>query len=59
MNDQDGPTVANVVYETLFAGESEFLDPDDVAYALDAAVLELRQAGVPPDRWGPYIHIGV
>ncbi|KAE9392588.1 hypothetical protein BT96DRAFT_967389 [Gymnopus androsaceus JB14] len=59
MNDQDGPTVADAVYGQLFAGDSEYLNPNDIPYAVDAAVLKLKQAGIPPVRWAPYIHIGI
>jgi hypothetical protein len=31
---------------------------DSVAFALDAAVIKLRDSGVPPDRWVPFIHMG-
>lgn len=56
MNDEDGPKVAQIVYKALF--ESEHLDPDAIAYALDDAVQGLRRAGLPPNRWAPYIHMG-
>ncbi|KAJ7141482.1 CHAT domain-containing protein [Mycena epipterygia] len=61
MNDRDGPVVADVIYEQLFtqAGNSKYLNPDDVAYALDTAVTKLKQAGAPPVCWAPYIHIGM
>jgi hypothetical protein len=56
MGDEDGPTVARRVYATLFAQES--VNAEDVPYALDAAVQELRSAGVSPSRWATFIHLG-
>jgi hypothetical protein len=59
MEDVDGPMVAKLVYKDIFTGQSEYVDPDDVAYALDAAVLELRRVHPDPSRWAPYIHLGI
>lgn len=59
MNDADGPIVANTIYEALYEGESEFLDPDVVPYALDEAVGKLRRMGLHRSRWAPYVHIGI
>ncbi|PSR76432.1 hypothetical protein PHLCEN_2v8467 [Hermanssonia centrifuga] len=61
MRDDDGPTVAKVVYKQLFSQDSEnlALDPDDVPYALDDAVRKLRETGCPPHRWAAFIHLGV
>jgi hypothetical protein len=39
--------------------DSEFLDPDDVPYALDDAVQKLRKAGLDPSFWATYVHIGI
>lgn len=59
MSDVDGPVVARRVYAQLFAGDSEFLDPDAIPYALDAAVGQLRAKGLHPSRWAPYVHLGM
>ena len=59
MGDVDGPIIARKVYEELFGGDSEHLDPDDVPYALDAAVALLRKRGMPTSLWATYIHIGL
>jgi hypothetical protein len=56
INDFDGPKVAKWFYEELFS--NEVIDVDSVAYALDVAVGKLRETGVLPDRWAPFIHIG-
>jgi hypothetical protein len=56
INDFDGPKVAKWFYEELFT--NEVIDVDSVAYALDIAVGKLRDSGVPPDRWAPFIHMG-
>jgi hypothetical protein len=56
MHDADGPDVARSFYERLF--ESEELDLDSIAYALDEAVTQLRKEGVPASRWSLFIHIG-
>jgi hypothetical protein len=56
ISDTDGPKVAQWFYEELFA--KEVVDADSVAYALDSAVGKLRDSGVSPDRWAPFIHMG-
>jgi hypothetical protein len=42
MEDVDGPLIAQSVYKDIFDGDSEYIDPDDIAYALDTAVRQLR-----------------
>ena len=59
MDDVDGPAVAKRVYEEIFNCDSEYIDPDTIPYALDAAVGELRQRKLHPSRWAPYIHLGI
>jgi hypothetical protein len=54
--DTDGPNVAKWFYEELLS--KEVVDADSVAYALDSAVSKLRDSGVSPDRWAPFIHMG-
>lgn len=58
MDDRDGPVVAKAVYAGLFNGASDILKIDSVPYALDAVVTSLREQGLHPSRWAPYIHIG-
>jgi hypothetical protein len=57
MGDDDGPAIANSIYEALLEGE--VLNLDAVPYALDEAVGALREKGVPPSRWATFIHIGI
>jgi hypothetical protein len=59
MHDLDGPMIAGKVYSELASAHSEFMDPNDVPYALDAAVQELRRLNPDPARWAPYIHLGM
>ncbi|EIN04764.1 hypothetical protein PUNSTDRAFT_75909, partial [Punctularia strigosozonata HHB-11173 SS5] len=59
MEDIDGPQIAKSVYRDIFSGDSEYIDPDDIAYALDGAVQELREIHPDPSRWAPYIHLGI
>jgi hypothetical protein len=56
ISDGDGPKVAKWFYEELLA--KEVVDADTVAYALDSAVGKLRDSGISPDRWAPFIHMG-
>jgi hypothetical protein len=56
MCDEDGPRVAQVFYQKLF--ENEFINVDAIAFALDHAVTELRNSGVPIHRWATFIHMG-
>ena len=59
MWDQDGPRVAQSVYEAIFPSSSSDgeLDADAIPYALDDAAQALRLQGLPPERWATYIHI--
>jgi hypothetical protein len=56
MRDKDGPTIAKLFYEKLFAKKQISLD--DIPYALDYAVGELRKTGASPERWATFIHVG-
>jgi CHAT domain-containing protein len=58
MGDVDGPQIAKKLYEEMFKGDSEYLDPAVIPYALDDAVEKLREIDPNPSRWAPYIHIG-
>jgi hypothetical protein len=59
MADVDGPRIAKLLYEGVFKGDSEYIDPDDIAYALDASVRLLQREVSNPMRWAPYIHLGI
>jgi hypothetical protein len=56
MNDADGPVVAEAFYKKLF--KSKEVTADDIPYALDHAIAELRSKGVPPHRWATFVHMG-
>jgi hypothetical protein len=56
MNDADGPRVAKLFYERLFA--KDLITLDAIPYALDYAVSDLRKSGVSPERWATFIHMG-
>jgi hypothetical protein len=56
MNDADGPYIAELFYNRLFA--EEIITLDAIPYALDYAIGELRNTGVPPERWATFIHMG-
>jgi hypothetical protein len=56
MQDDDGPKVAQSVYESLLKRDALALD--DVPYALDEAVRRLRNEGIPAANWSTYIHVG-
>jgi hypothetical protein len=60
MGDIDGPVVAQCFYEELFREGNEQLHPDDIPFALDAAVHKLWTSGLhPSSRWAPYVHYGI
>ncbi|EIN05254.1 hypothetical protein PUNSTDRAFT_74990, partial [Punctularia strigosozonata HHB-11173 SS5] len=59
MADADGPEIARSIYQNIFSSESDHIDPDDIAYALDEAITKLRIAQPEPFRWEPYVHIGI
>jgi hypothetical protein len=56
MYDADGPRMAQWFYEALL--ENETIRLEDVPYALDLAVQNLRNTGAPPTRWATYMHWG-
>jgi hypothetical protein len=56
MSDADGPRVAQCFYNKLF--EKTEIGVDDIPYALDYAVMDLRKSGAPPERWATFIHMG-
>jgi hypothetical protein len=56
MSDEDGPNVAQHVYDKIFQGT--VFDLDDIPYALDGAVRMLRAPGVSPSRWALFVHMG-
>jgi hypothetical protein len=56
MNDEDGPAIASSVYQSLLAKDQ--LDLDDVPYALDDAIQELRRSGSTAARWALFMHMG-
>jgi hypothetical protein len=56
MGDEDGPDMARWFYEDVMA--HKVIDADTIAYALDAAVLKLRQKRPLPKWWAPFIHMG-
>jgi hypothetical protein len=56
MCDADGPKLARDVYSNLL--KNGRLDLDDIPYALDEAVQNLRREGVDALRWALFIHIG-
>jgi hypothetical protein len=56
MPDRHGPRVAYKFYESLFSRRSFSLQ--DVSYALEDAICDLRKLGVPPIEWGVFIHVG-
>jgi CHAT domain-containing protein len=58
MMDEDGPVVAETVYIHLL-GSGHRPRASDAAKALQLAVRSLRNAGVPYERWVPFIHLGI
>jgi hypothetical protein len=56
MHDADGPVLASMFYRELM--KQAQLEPDDVAYSLDAAVQSLKAKGVSLSRWASFVHIG-
>ncbi|KAJ7264625.1 CHAT domain-containing protein [Mycena rebaudengoi] len=58
MEDEDGPVVAETVYSHLL-GRGHRPQASDAAKALQLAVRRLRDAGVPYERWVPFIHLGI
>jgi hypothetical protein len=59
MRDIDGPRISESLYKEVFKVDSEYIDPDDIAYALDGAVRRLRHEMRDPMRWATYIHLGI
>jgi hypothetical protein len=59
MADVDRPMIAQSVYKDIFNSDGDYVNPDDVAYALDAAVQHLRRLHPDLSRCAPYIHLGI
>ncbi|KAG8694012.1 hypothetical protein FRC08_008750 [Ceratobasidium sp. 394] len=59
IGDDDGPVVAQTLYEYLFRDREGTTDSSEAAIGLNKAVRVLRKAKVPMHRWVPFIHIGV
>lgn len=59
MSDSDGPFVASYIYEELFKGGQDYLDPDVVPYALDEVVRRLRGKNASSTRWATFVHLGM
>ncbi|KAJ7250989.1 CHAT domain-containing protein, partial [Mycena rebaudengoi] len=57
MMDEDGPVVAETVYSHLL-GSGKRPQASEAAKALQLAVRKMRDAGVPYERWVPFIHLG-
>lgn len=57
INDHDASVVFKTFYETLL-DTSGGINPENSAYALHVAVEHLRESGVGPERWIPFIHMG-
>lgn len=58
MLDLDGPVVAREVYTYMFANNQR-PQVRHAAKALQLAVRAMRNAGVPYQRWIPFIHMGI
>jgi CHAT domain-containing protein len=58
MMDEDGPPVAETVYSNLL-GSGQRPRASEAAKALQLAVRRMRDAGVPHERWVPFIHLGI
>jgi CHAT domain-containing protein len=58
MMDEDGPVVAETVYTHLL-GSGQRPRASEAAKALQLAVRKMRDAGVPYERWVPFIHLGI
>lgn len=56
IRDEDGPTLAKILYKELFASGATRMDP---AAALRTAVNAMRNDKVELARWVPFIHFGV
>jgi hypothetical protein len=56
MSDIDGPWVAQRVYESILSKET--FELEDIPYALDDAVRELRERGASAYRWATFMHMG-
>jgi hypothetical protein len=57
MNDLDGPFMAKQIYSRIF--QNGALDLGAVPQAVDDAVRQLRESGVPASRWATYVHFGI
>ncbi|KAJ7927354.1 hypothetical protein B0H13DRAFT_1598752, partial [Mycena leptocephala] len=62
INDQDAPLITKALYDDLFRNADRTSDPPNLnesAEALHFAVKNLRDRGVPFQRWVPFVHYGL
>jgi hypothetical protein len=59
MDDRDGPTVVDFVYDELLRDYPDSIGLERIPFALDAAMRKLRDEGAHFSRWATYIHIGI
>jgi hypothetical protein len=52
-------SLAKSSYEDVFKDDSEYISPDNVAYALDAAVRRFQHEVKDPMGWAPHIDLGI
>lgn len=57
MDDFDGPFMAKRIYSQIF--KEGHLNLEAVPFAVDDAVRQLRESGVPASRWATYVHFGL
>ncbi|KAJ7686100.1 hypothetical protein B0H17DRAFT_1072701 [Mycena rosella] len=58
MQDEDGAPLADTFYTHLFANDRK-PQASDTAKALQLSVRKMRDAGLPPKNWVPFIHVGI
>jgi CHAT domain-containing protein len=58
IDDNDGPLIAEAFYTHLFA-DGRKPQAIDAAEALQIAVREMREKGLPCRRWAPLVHMGI
>ncbi|KAF7776820.1 hypothetical protein Agabi119p4_5213 [Agaricus bisporus var. burnettii] len=55
--DEDAPRMAEEVYRAILTKDG--MDPEKAAEGLHCAVRKMREDDLPPQRWIPFIHVGI
>lgn len=57
--DEDAPKITDRFYKHMCRNHREPINASEAALALHIAVQKLRESGVAPSHWVPFVHYGL